>query len=57
MPLYRKLFRTDEKNICLYEKYIVKFKDALNSGDIINESRQLNKDDVEGISNDANGEA
>lgn len=45
------------ESICLYEKYIVKFKDALDSGDTINESRQLNKDDVEGISNDANGEA
>jgi group I intron endonuclease len=45
------------ESICLYEKYIVKFKDALNSGDIINESRQLNKDDVEGINIDANGEA
>lgn len=43
--------------VCLYETYIVKFENALNSGDTINESRQLNKDDVEGISNDANGEA
>lgn len=46
-----------EESVCLYEKYIVKFENALNSGDTINESRQLNKDDVEGISNDANGEA
>ena len=45
------------ESICLYEKYIVKFEDALNSGDTINESRQLNKGDVEGINNDTNGEA
>lgn len=45
------------KSVCLYEKYIIRFENALNSGDAINESRQLNKDDVEGISNDANGEA
>lgn len=45
------------ESVCLYKKYIVKFENALNNGDVINESRQLNKDDVEGINNDANGEA
>ena len=45
------------ESVCLYEKYIVKFENALNSGDTINESRQLDKDDIEGIKNDANGEA
>lgn len=45
------------ESVCLYEKYIVKFENALNSGDTINESRQLDKDEIEGISNDANGEA
>lgn len=45
------------ESICLYGKYIIKFENALNSGDTINESRQLDKDEIEGINNDANGEA
>lgn len=47
----------EDSSVCLYEKYIIEFKNALNNGDIINEPRQLSKDDTEGISNDANGEA
>lgn len=43
-------------SICLYNKYIVKFINALNSGDAINAPRQLNTDDIEGTSNSANGE-
>ncbi len=43
-------------SICLYNKYIVKFINALNSGDTINAPRQLNMDDIEGTSNSANGE-
>lgn len=44
------------KSVCLYNKYIVKFVNALNRGDSIDESRQLNNI-IEGTSNSANGEA
>lgn len=52
-----KLCIENGESICLYNKYIVKFTNALNSGDTINAPRQLNNDGIEGISNDANGEA
>lgn len=52
-----KLCVENGESICLYNKYIVKFINALNSGNTIEEPRQLNKDDVKGINNDANGEA
>lgn len=43
----------------IHKTFIVKFENALSSGDITNESRQPNKDDVRGIvvDNYANGEA
>ncbi len=43
--------------VCLYENYIIEFKNALNNSNIVNVSRQLSKDDTKGINNDANGEA
>ena len=45
------------KPVCLYNKYIVKFVNALNRGDSINELRQPIKDDNRGTNNSANGEA
>ena len=55
----RKLEQCVKNNnpVCLYGNYIIEFKNALNNSNIINVSRQLSKDDTEGISNDANGEA
>lgn len=52
-----KLCTENGESVCLYNKYIVKFVNALNNGDIIEVPRQLNRDVVKGIRNDANGEA
>lgn len=43
-------------SVCFYNKYIVKFVNALDRGDSINASRQLSNN-TEGTSNSANGEA
>lgn len=55
----RKLKDCVENNtsVCLYNKYIIKFENALNNSNIINESRQLDEDVIEGTNNSANGEA
>lgn len=42
--------------VCISNKYIVKFVDALSEGDLTNASRQLSQS-TEGASNSANGEA
>lgn len=57
--LERKLKECVDNNssICVYNKYIIKFENALSNSNITDESRQLNMDVIEGTSNSANGEA
>ena len=47
----------NSSSICVYNKYIIKFENALGSSNITDESRQLDMDVIEGTNNSANGEA